>query len=164
MNKETEEGFMNLGSDIKTLYEMHQEESGKVHAEINAIKNAFVDLQAQMNKPVVMPHVEQEVIQLKSIVAKLVEILQKIAIEKKLIEPVQPKKPEEELREVLSQVMPQTRAMIAPKEEIVKGYCLSCADEMELVNISPNVYKDNTGEYTEGYCIKCGRKAYKKLK
>lgn len=162
-NKEIEDGLMALGSDIKSLYEMQQEESSKVHAEINAIKLSLVEIQNKQNQPLVMPQVEQEIVQLKSIVAKLIEILQKIAVEKKLIEPVQPKKPEEELREVLAQVTPQARTFVQ-KEEVMKGYCVGCMDEMEIINISPEIYKDNTGEYKEGYCIKCGRKTYKKLK
>lgn len=156
-NNELEAVIRQANSDIKSLYEMHKEAIEKLRVDIESLKTkeSLFEIKV-LDKPSETAHLEYKFQELNILVFKLIDILQKIAIEKEIIKP---KKPQEELAEIIAEV----QQVKAPKEEAIKGFCLTCMEDVNLTNIQD--YKDKTGmDFKQGECLKCGSKIYKKIK
>jgi len=165
-NKQLEEGLVTLGSDIKSLYELHKEETTKLQKEIGEI-NTFVfnklNVPLQKDYSVEVNELNMEIAELKKIVLKLVDILQRLAIGKKVIELPPEKTPEEELEETISSIKEDMQPEKAPEEEAT-AYCVGCLANKKMIKIEKDNMKTKKGEFKVGYCIDCGRKMFKQIR
>lgn len=147
-----EEGINQLGSDIKTVYDM----ALKNTTDIENIKRAMLVLDGKDSSSDVLI-LNMEVQKQNEMLTRLLDILRRIAIEKKLIEQ---KTPQQELAEELDSFSKPPQAPPAQG----KRTCLHCLSIKDLVNLEPTPKMIAGENYYVGYCADCGKKNLKRAK
>lgn len=170
-NKEIEQGFQTLGGDLKELYNLYKKDVEDLGKQVSAImahitsmrmeidtlkKEGSGDIEARIGD------VEEENLELRDILDKLLAVMTEIAVGKELIKP---KTPEEKLGEIIEEVAEKKRGR--PKKGSasslgVIGTCRNCNKDVQLKDVQPLTKKTASGEYIVGFCPECNGKVYKK--